>query len=263
MQADPPSSKPPELSVKVSEDLGSKSKMGGSDEEEERQELGKSVETDGKSDKEEEEEEFSFAFVNTEESPVTAEEAFQDGLIRPVYPLFDRNLLFRHETECHQDDYVLLSDSGRVDLPPPARKVFVEDQVVRYGDNDDSTADSSEPQGPFCAWSGKTVAEASPESCRRLWRFRDILLRSNSHGKHAFVFINNDTAAATEKQSRGKEKEKEKKKKTKEETAAALEKLYVRNRASREEAKRRSYLPYKKVGFFADVHGLTRNIHPF
>ena len=147
--------------------------------------------------------------------------------------------------------------------------------------------------GPYCSWTGGTVAEASPETCRKsnstgfskLWRFRDLVLRSNSDGRDAFVFLNNsndktrtrssssssstaaeenDKKVITEKK-KGKEKtstSSETKKKTTT-TKSAHEKLYMRNRAMKEEVKHRSYLPYKQVGFFTNVNGLSRNIHPF
>ncbi|CAE5958367.1 unnamed protein product [Arabidopsis arenosa] len=238
---------------------------------------------------EEEEEEFSFACVNGEGSPITADEAFEDGQIRPVFPLFNRDLLFDYENDDDKSDDVSVTDENR----PRLRKLFVED---RNGDGDgEETEDSEkEPLGPYCSWSGGTVAEASPETCRKsnstgfskLWRFRDLVLRSNSDGRDAFVFLNNNnnvgdktrtrsssssSAAAEEndkkvvtEKKKGKEKTTtttETKKKTM--TKSAHEKLYMRNRAMKEEVKHRSYLPYKQVGFFTNVNGLSRNIHPF
>ncbi|KAG7592760.1 hypothetical protein ISN45_Aa01g016180 [Arabidopsis thaliana x Arabidopsis arenosa] len=234
-------------------------------------------------DEDEEEEEFSFACVNGEGSPITAEEAFEDGQIRPVFPLFNRDLLFDYENEDDKSDDVSVTDENR----PRLRKLFVED---RNGDGDGEETEK-EPLGPYCSWSGGTVAEASPETCRKsnstgfskLWRFRDLVLRSNSDGRDAFVFLNNnnnvgdktrtrsssssstaveenDKKVVTEKK-KGKEKTTETKKKTM--TKSAHEKLYMRNRAMKEEVKHRSYLPYKQVGFFTNVNGLSRNIHPF
>ncbi|EFH66849.1 hypothetical protein ARALYDRAFT_472633 [Arabidopsis lyrata subsp. lyrata] len=240
-------------------------------------------------EEDEEEEEFSFACVNGEGSPITADEAFEDGQIRPVFPLFNRDLLFDYENDDDKSDDVSVTDENR----PRLRKLFVED---RNGDGDgEETEDSEkEPLGPYCSWSGGTVAEASPETCRKsnstgfskLWRFRDLVLRSNSDGRDAFVFLNNNnnvgdktrtrssssssTAAAenekkviiTEKK-KGKEKTTTTETKKKTMTKSAHEKLYMRNRAMKEEVKHRSYLPYKQVGFFTNVNGLSRNIHPF
>ncbi|KAL1223002.1 hypothetical protein V5N11_019497 [Cardamine amara subsp. amara] len=228
-------------------------------------------------EEEEEEEEFSFACVNAEGSPITADEAFEDGQIRPVFPLFNRNLLSDYE-----NDGVSATDDNR----PRLRKLFVED---RNGDGDGEKATDSkkEPLGPYCSWSGETVAETSPETCRKsystgfskLWRFRDLVLRSNSDGRDAFVFLNSNnvgektqssssstTAAEKKIMKKGKEKttsSSEDKKTKKTTTKSAHEKLYMRNRAMKEEGKHRSYLPYKQVGFFTNVNGLSRNIHPF
>lgn len=236
-------------------------------------------------DEEEEDEEFSFACVNAEGSPITAEEAFEDGQIRPVFPLFNRALLF------DQNDGVSATDDDSESIRPRVRKVFVED---RDGDGEGKKAEEGS-LGTYCSWSGGTVAEASPETCRKsnstgfskLWRFRDLVLRSNSDGRDAFVFLNNSNAAVGDKtqssssSSRaakltsedGKEekkstkakkgKEKEKTTSSEKRTKSAHEKLYMRNRALKEEVKHRSYLPYKQVGFFTNVNGLSRNIHPF
>ncbi|CAN8239193.1 unnamed protein product [Cochlearia groenlandica] len=215
-------------------------------------------------EEEEDEEEFSFAGVNAENSPISAEEAFEDGQIRPVYPLFNRNILFEPEEKS---------------LRSPLKKLFVETEETTTATSSSTAAEEeeTEPMGPFCSWSGKTVEEASPETCRKsnstgfskLWRFKDLVLRSNSDGKDAFVFLNNDknhtpssspSSSAAAKLGGGKrllEKVKSEKKRS------AHEKLYMRNRAIREEGRRRSYLPYKHVGFFTNVNGLTRNVHPY
>ncbi|KAF8082794.1 hypothetical protein N665_0807s0003 [Sinapis alba] len=274
-----------EMSMKLSEDFTNK--LGFSEEGEEIRKLERSwskledsVEDDEEEEEEEEEEEFSFACVNAEGSPITAEEAFEDGQIRPVFPLFNRDLLFHAD----QNDTVSATDDSE-SVRPRLRKVFVED---RDGDGEGKKAEEGS-LGTYCSWSGGTVEEASPETCRKsnstgfskLWRFRDLVLRSNSDGRDAFVFLNSDktqsssSKAASEEdkeekkltktKKKGKEKEKEKTTSSEEKkrTKSAHEKLYMRNRALKEEVKHRSYLPYKQVGFFTNVNGLSRNIHPF
>ncbi|KAG7586547.1 hypothetical protein ISN45_Aa02g018370 [Arabidopsis thaliana x Arabidopsis arenosa] len=238
-----------EVYGELNDDFGSKLKIS-STEEENREE--------------EREEEFSFASVNAENSPITAEEAFEDGQIRPVYPLFNRNIFF--------------DDSKEETLRSPLKKLFVEATTT----TEEEEEEEEEPMGPFCSWSNRTVEQASPETCRKsnstgfskLWRFRDLVLRSNSDGKDAFVFLSNGSSSSSSTSStaaklsgvksseKGKEKTKTEKKK-KMRTKSAHEKLYMRNRAMREEGKRRSYLPYQHVGFFTNVNGLTRNVHPF
>ncbi|CAA7036051.1 unnamed protein product [Microthlaspi erraticum] len=289
-----------EISMKLSEDFSKLVYL------EEGEEIGKlerswsqleeSVEFDDEEEAREEEdeeegEEFSFACVNGEGSPITADEAFEDGQIRPVFPLFNRDLLFDYDSA--GNDGVSATDENGQAMRPRLRKLFVED---RDGDGEKAAADSElEPLGPYCSWSGNTVEETSPETCRKsnstgfskLWRFRDLVLRSNSDGRDAFVFLNNNvvgdktqsssssssTAAAKLASDDDKKPAEESKSKTKKgkdkttssekRTKSAHEKLYMRNRALKEEGKHRSYLPYKQVGFFTNVSGLSRNIHPF
>ncbi|CAN8291727.1 unnamed protein product [Cochlearia groenlandica] len=303
MQVAYPSSPPPEkrigddrfteISMKLSEDFSNK--LGFREEEGDEirklerswSKLEESVEFEDE-DEVEEEEEFSFACVNGEGSPIAADEAFEDGQIRPVFPLFNRDLLFHYENADLNDG--VSAKNGQAATRPRLRKLFVED---RDSDGDDKAeADSEvEPMGAYCSWSGGTVEEASPETCRksnstgfsRLWRFRDLVLRSNSDGRDAFVFMNgdkthtssssSDTAAKLTKEEDKKSTEEKKSIKGKAKTTSSLEnkkttksaheKLYMRNRALKEEGKHRSYLPYKQVGFFTNVNGLSRNIHPF
>ncbi|CAG7904270.1 unnamed protein product [Brassica rapa] len=247
-----------ELYGKLNDDFSSKLKVGFTNEEEEKnRDDNKSWwnqdDDDDEREEGEEDEEFSFTSLNADNSPITADEAFEDGQIRPVYPLFNRNLLFEPEER---------------DLRSPLKKLFVESEEATTTEREEE----SEPMGPYCSWSGRTVVEeASPETCRKssstgfskLWRFRDLVSRSNSDGKDAFVFLNHGDK---KKQSSSKPAAKlsggVKRTETKT-TRSAHERLYMRNRAIREEGKRRSYLPYKHVGFFTNVNGLTRNVHPY
>lgn len=232
-------------------------------------------------------EEFSFACANSDKSPVSAEDAFVNGQIRPIFPVFDQTLLYRNGEGEGKDD-----SKQKQSLRPPLRKLFVEER---------SELEEEEPVGPFCEWSSrnKTVKEATPEPCKKsnstgfskLWRFRE-LLRSNSDGKDAFVFLNNNNDNNTrerepgEKSSKRPGKSSEKptgtkttpgqktskgekvvkvsgNKRVKAETLTSVyEKYYVR---TREGDKRRSYAPYRQdvVGFFTNVNGLSRNVHPF
>ncbi|CAH8363883.1 unnamed protein product [Eruca vesicaria subsp. sativa] len=259
MQVVPPSS-PATSFVELYDDFSSKLKVGFTKEEEDENNrddnnLDKSWWKNQEDDEEEGEggEEFSFTSVDAINSPITADEAFEDGQIRPVYPFLNQNLLFEPDERSF-------------------KKLFVESEESTT----EREEDESEPIGPYCSWSGKTVVEkASRETCRKsnstgfskLWRFRDLVLRSNSDGKDAFVFLKNQSSSSSStsaaKMSGGvKRAEKGKEKMMK--TRSAHERLYMRNRAVREGERRRSYLTYyKHVGFFTNVNGLTRNVHPF
>ncbi|MBA0738756.1 hypothetical protein Gogos_012081, partial [Gossypium gossypioides] len=216
-------------------------------------------EEDEEEEEEEEEEEFSFVCLNPDGSPISADDLFQDGQIRPIFPLFNQDLLYA----AADDAFVSKSGEGDMAQRAPVRKLFLEDSP---------DATSSEPAGPYCEWrGGRTVTEASPESCRKsnstgfskLWRFRDLKLRCSSDGKDAFVFLSHHSSSSsssvkTEKKNEKEEKkdkvkvseEKPKVKKTqksiKTASLSAHEKLYVKNRAQKQGDKRRSYLPYRQ-----------------
>ncbi|XVF84980.1 hypothetical protein PTKIN_Ptkin17bG0082100 [Pterospermum kingtungense] len=218
---------------------------------------------------EDEEEEFSFVCLNPDGSPISADDVFQDGQIRPVLPLFNQDLIYADE-----DGSVLKSDEGDVSIRPPLRKLFVEDSSEETTATTSSS--SSDPAGPYCEWrrGERTVKETSPDTCKKsnstgfskLWRVRDLMHRSSSDGKDAFVFISHPPPSVKSEKKNEKQDKKPTEKKEKSGKTASLsahEKLYVKNRAIREGDKRRSYLPYRQVGFFTNVNGLSRNVHPF
>ncbi|KAK7407256.1 hypothetical protein VNO78_09000 [Psophocarpus tetragonolobus] len=198
-------------------------------------------------DEEEEEEEFSFVLTNSDGSPISADDAFDNGKIRPVFPIFNQDLLF-------SNDY-----DGGAGVRPPIQ-VF-----VQHPDESPSSsaAEPPPPEGTYCEWNPKT-AKSNSTGFSKLWRFRDVKLRSNSDGKDAFVFLNHaPTAKATEKERNVVIKKVEAKKgKT---ASSAHEKHYVMSRAKRESDKHKSYLPYRQdlFGFFTNAHGLSRNVHPY
>lgn len=260
----------------------------------EEEEDGKEAEdNEGKEEEEEDDDsEFEFSFASGDPNAFTfsADEIFCNGEIRPMYPLFNRDLLFADE----EGDFAASDKASTPRLP--LRKIFVEKSGEHPSSSSTSESDELEAvlPGTYCAWSGKAV-EASAESCKKsnstgfskLWRFRDLVRRSNSDGKDAFVFL--DPSAA--KAAREHRDEKGDGTRENEKTAApvenknsghgkaaggavagkgvkggkkvtAHESLYIKNRASREGGRRKSYLPYR-VGFFTNVNGLSRNIHPF
>lgn len=210
---------------------------------------------------EEEEEEFSFVCAGDGGSPIAAEDVFVNGQIRPDYTLFGR-------------DFTL----GSGDSPPPVKNLFVQ------------TAEASGNEAGGSS-SGEAVEVAGPDGCKKsnstgfskFWRFRDLLNRSNSDGRDAFVFLKNPAPSAgkiAERQSdfyspppQTAKKAGEikvnagrtvtRKKKSGKELSA--HECYMRSK-QRDGERRRSYLPYRPelFGFFTNVKGgLTKNIHPF
>lgn len=246
-------------------------------------------------EEEEDEEEFSFSLafdglMNTEQ--ISAEEAFDNGQIKPVFPLFNRDLLIEAE------EGIDLENLKLNDRIPNVKKVFLEAP----------NHDDDEAVGPYCEWSKKAVevAASAPEGCKKsnstgfskIWRFKDLMHRCNSDGRDAFVFLNNNnnsnpsssSAPATgqreNKVARGETDKKQsvptierkvngqvdgevgklKKKllKSNKKPAPSPHEVYLKSKAK---DGRRSYLPYRPelVGFFTNVNGggLTRNVHPF
>ncbi|TXG56295.1 hypothetical protein EZV62_017608 [Acer yangbiense] len=263
-----------EISGKLSEDFAEKLQLSSPDRESEAEE--------------ENEDDFSFACTNLDGSPISADAIFLNGQIRPTFPIFDQSLLYDNVNG--DGERSLNSSSSSASVRPPLRKLFVEER----------SKNEEEPAGPYCEWtSGKSVKEVSPETCKKsnstgfskLWRFREFALRSNSDGKDAFVFFNNNssenigngkTTTSTEKiiknekttthEKTSKISEKVEKvkmtgeKKVKAETvSSAYERHYVKNRESREGDKRKTYSPYRHelLGFFTNVNGMSRNVHPF
>lgn len=190
-------------------------------------------------EEDDEEEEFSFVLVNPDGSPISADDAFDNGQIRQIYPVFDQNLL---------------SSDGHYS---PVKKVFVQ----KTGDS--SSAAASE--GTYCEWSPKTAVKSNSTGTSKVWKFRDVKLRSNSDGKDAFVFLN--SAAAEKASPTGVVVKKVKAVKGKTTTStSAHEKHYVLNRAKKESDKRKSYLPYRQElfgGFFASTNGMHKSLHPY
>ncbi|KAG6654536.1 uncharacterized protein LOC122311815 [Carya illinoinensis] len=238
-------------------------------------------------------EEFSFACTNPDGSPISADDVFVDGQIRPVYPLFNQDLLFTYAYDGDSKP----KDASSSPLRPPLRKFFVEERDIPSSSSSEYDELEGAAEGTYCVWSGN-AAEALPRDLSKksnstgfckLWRFRDLLMRSNSDGHDAFVFLNqpsgnaklrNETSTAkknenVDKNEKGRvsvekakpnEKAKTKTKGVKgsgETASSAHERHYVKNRAKREGEKWKSYLPYRQVGFFTNVNGFSRNVHPF
>lgn len=231
-------------------------------------------EGDDDDEEEEEEEEFSFVTMGSDSSPISADDVFQDGQIRPFYPLFNQKLLLSHED--------FKSSENRLPIRPPVEKVFIETPPSPSSKTDEVDGIAA---GPYCAWTKTPELSKKSNSTgfSKIWRFKDYMHRSHSDGRDAFVFLNNSETAkrevkivsaegSSEKKTAGDAKvnaagEKKKVKKVLKKTLSAHE-VYLRNKGyNTDEDKRRSYLPYRPelVGFFTNVSGggLTKNVHPY
>lgn len=219
--------------------------------------------------KSEEDEEFSFAIKGGNSSPISADVAFQNGQIRPSYPLFNQDLLQGHE------DFNM--SEVRLPLQPPVKNVFIE--TPQSSENSNETGRI--PAGPYCEWTKAPELSKKSNSTgfSKLWRFKDYMPRSNSDGRDTFVFLNNSDEKVVQRKSSGEvssEKktvgdgknsvggEKKKVKKGQKTTTLSPHEVYLRSKG---QEKRRSYLPYRPelVGFFTNVNGggLSKNVHPY
>ncbi|RZC86961.1 hypothetical protein C5167_030312 [Papaver somniferum] len=274
-------------------------------------------EEDEEEEEEEDESEFEFSFLSGDGIAISADEIFANGQIRPVYPIFNRDLLFAGGKDYDEDDDHT-DGSKQPKKNSSLRKLFIGEREEDDGHScSSSEADVDElhnlPAGTYCVWKPKQQLStaSSPDTCKKSkstgsssssvsrsatataasvskrWRFRDFLFRSNSDGKDTFVFLTPSVSSSTNKMmmKNGREEKlviEEKlekvvvagnkvaagKGKLKSGAAAevsAHEIHYVRNRALKENDKKKSYLPYRQdlVGLFANVNGLNRNLRPF
>lgn len=253
------------------------------------------VHEDGENGEEKEEHDdddgdFTFMFIGDDDAPIYADGVFEDGQIRPVFPLFDQNLLLGGEYEVEEID--------RLPIRPPVDKVFIESPRTTpssTASGHEETDDSA--TGPYCVWSKDsatgTNAELSKKSnstgFSKLWRLREKVGRSNSDGRDAFVFLKSTdrttTTTTTSSSSSssakpvtgdgllvkvnptgGKARVVKQGTKGKKQPVSAHE-AYLRSKGGHtDEERRRSYLPYRPelMGFFTNVHGgLSKNVHPY
>ncbi|KAJ1389857.1 hypothetical protein SESBI_37977 [Sesbania bispinosa] len=204
--------------------------------------------------------EFSFASTDSQGTLSFADEIFDNGRIRPIFPSFDQSFLFT-------------TTPGDVTSPlrPPLKKLFIE-QCNKFCSKPSGTLRESD-NDPLQNKSMVEV-EASSKRCKKsnstgfskLWRFRrGLSRRSNSDGKDAFVFLNSPMPVMSDEKRVENAIVKKGKGEKPKKALSAHEKLYVMNRTRKESNKRKSFLPYRQqlVGLFANVNGFSRNLHPF
>ncbi|XP_057952014.1 uncharacterized protein LOC131146423 [Malania oleifera] len=276
-----------------------------------------------------EDDDFEFAFVcrEPESSPISADEIFFNGQIRPLYPIFNGNLLLNEDQS--EDSKHRKPSPTRL----PLRKLMSEDRDPPSSSSSEADELEGVPAGTYCVWTPGSASESSRRSCKKSnstgsskrWKFRDLLYRSNSDGKDTFIFLTPKAKTGASSKSREQKvaesnnspekmdsiyekvpgKAGSKRASADDETAplANKDQHYVKNRAprvsgkvrvkgdsadgeadetaklaveerytksassggSKEGERRRFFLPYKQdlIGFFSNVNGLSRNVHPF
>ncbi|KAJ8536368.1 hypothetical protein K7X08_034769 [Anisodus acutangulus] len=201
--------------------------------------------------------EFEFSFIKESEIlPVAADEIFYNGQIRPIYPIFNRDLLSNNDDiingRSHSNS---TSEEASARLRLPLRKLFLEEEREANSSCSSSEADDLEsiPAGTYCVWRPKET-EKPDGSCKKSnstgsskrWKFRDLLHRSNSDGKDTFVFL-----------TPLKKKEKTTKTDNAPKVTAKLKGVPAMHYVKNGEERRKTYLPYRQdlVGFFANMNG--------
>uniref|UniRef100_A0A5B7C0I9 Uncharacterized protein n=1 Tax=Davidia involucrata TaxID=16924 RepID=A0A5B7C0I9_DAVIN len=216
---------------------------------------------------------FEFAFVcrDPDSSPISADEIFYNGQIRPIFPIF------YNESSVSSKPPTTTPSSIRL----PLRKLLIEKRDPPLCSSSEADEFDGIQPGTYCVWTPKAspAAEKSPGRCKKSnstgsskwWKFRDLIHRSNSEGKETFVFLTPSTANAKKRDEKATTEASKVTGKAKSKGVAGGECVwvseahYVKNSAMKEGDSRRSFRPYKQdlVGFFANVNGLSRNLHPF
>ncbi|XP_022738532.1 uncharacterized protein LOC111291174 [Durio zibethinus] len=220
-----------------------------------------------------EDDDFEFAFVcrEPEASPISADEIFYNGQIRPTYPLFNTNLLNDDQTPNRKN----VDSTSTVSKPRPhrlpLRKLMSEERETTSCSSSEADELDGVAPGTYCVWTPKggssgTINQESPGRCKKSnstgsskrWRLRDLIYRSNSDGKDTFVFLAPSKRDKTSNVDDNKVMEIPGKFKGAEEHCGS-------NRYMKPGDKKRPFLPYRQdlVGIFSNVNDLSRNLHPF
>lgn len=214
---------------------------------------------------------FEFAFVSRDShsSPVSADDIFCNGQIRPMYPLFDRTLL---------DEAVstVVSSSPTTDETAarrrrlPLRKLMFEERETGSCSSSTSEAEDADldgvAPGTYCVWDPKSSSSSSlgkpckksssAGSSSKRWKLRDLLPRSHSDGKEPPVIF---TAAASKRNNKVAHESKPSSGGNNNAGVVSVEK------EAGDESKRKPSLPYRQefIGLFTNVNGVGRNLRPF
>ncbi|TYK02656.1 DUF1645 domain-containing protein [Cucumis melo var. makuwa] len=149
--------------------------------------------------------EFEFAVVprEPEEVTISAEDIFYNGQIRPIYPVFNTNLLLSdsivdknnsgNDVDVkHDDENLKKSKPKRVHRPSLGKLMSEERETNSCSSSETEELDGVLP-GTYCVWTPKESLERCKKSnsmgSSKRWKLRDLLYRSSSDGKETFVFL--------------------------------------------------------------------------
>lgn len=202
----------------------------------------------------------------------------------PVFPVFNRDLLKSPQQVDDIDDRRGGNPTAENDVRSmrvPLMKLFVEEEerdLLPSSSSSEADELDGVPTGTYCVWApnNNNSVKNSPSlskksnstgSLSKRWKLLNLLKRSNSEGKDAFVFLTPSNSKKEEiinkaEVSNKAEDSKEKKAKFKGETvSSAHQAFYAKNKTD----KRRTYLPYRQdlVGFWTNMGALGRSFPPF
>lgn len=189
---------------------------------------------------------FEFAFV-TNTSPVSADDIFSNGQIRPMYPIFGAPPAALNDVvNCDRESVAPAARRRRL---PLRMLMFEEGETASCSSSTDESSVDLEgaAEGSYCVWNPNSVATEAKKSSSvgssgsKRWKLRNLLLsRSHSNGKDDSkpVAANGGSGEDDGGGKKGKDGE---------------------------QGKRKSFLPNRPefVGLFANVNGLGRNLNPF
>ena len=211
-------------------------------------------------DDDDDDSEFEFHVLCREDdsSPISADEIFSNGQIRPMFPIFNTDLVFG---DGENDDGSQGLEEKTIRLP--LRKLLTKERENSAASCSSSEADNLDgiPQGTYCVWTPNQKKKDndiigkkshSTGSCSKRFRIRDLLYRSNSDGKDTFVFL----TPSNQHNHGGDQKRRER---------IPPSALAKKKGGGSLEGKKKSYLPYRRdlVGFFANANSISRTVRPF
>lgn len=207
-----------------------------------------------------EEREFSFACTEVQGADVFADEIFENGKIRPIHHTFDQSLLF-----------FPTSNNNALHLRAPLKKIFLNDSTNPLSRSGGISKQlQNEPLHNMTLVEMKVSNECYEKSnstgSSKLRRFpKNLNLRSNSDLKDSFVLMNPSVLKKPSKPNIENTVAKKRKNEKHNNALSAYEKFYLTNKTRKDSNKQRSFLPYKHqlFGFFTNMNGLSRNVHPY
>ena len=204
-----------------------------------------------------EEREFTFACTDVQGMEMFADDIFENGKMRTLLPTFNQSLQFFPTT-----------NKNASHLRPPLKNIFIKNSISQQSISGGISKKSQNDLllNMTMKSSSECYEKSNSTGSSNLWRFRQNLdLRSNSDHMDSFVILSPSVPKTTIKSKGENIVVKKRKGDNPKNTLSAYEELYVKNKMRKGSNKRRSFLPYKQqlFGFFTNMHGLSRNLHPF